>query len=146
MKDLINIAVVIVMAAGSTAAVRSIHDAVRKAALEKAAQGLTPKKQGAFAVTISVPERAMMEYLYLVPQEESFDEGVLLMEGLTSLRPKIVHELLERCTSIKVNRLFLYLAERGGHSWFKKLDIKKVELGRGKKQIVKGVRYHHCGK
>lgn len=81
-----------------------------------------------------------MEVLYLVPKEQSFDEALLLMDGLTLLRPRLVQTLLEQCRSIKVKRLFMVLAETCSHSWLKKLDLSKVDLGKGKRMIVKGGR------
>lgn len=60
---------------------------------------------------------------------------------MNNLRPKLVQDLLEICSSIKVKRLFLCLAERIGHEWFHYLDLTKIDLGRGKRSIVKGGRY-----
>jgi hypothetical protein len=51
-----------------------------------------------------------------------------------------VQELLEQCTAIKVKRLFLSIAERVGHSWVECLDLTRVELGVGKRQVYKGGR------
>jgi hypothetical protein len=65
-------------------------------------------------------------------------ECAQVMEGLTTLRPKILQPLLEKCSSIKVKRLFLYLASRAGHDWFKRLDPSKLELGSGDRTITKG--------
>ncbi|HMQ05622.1 MAG TPA: type IV toxin-antitoxin system AbiEi family antitoxin domain-containing protein, partial [Pyrinomonadaceae bacterium] len=48
-----------------------------------------------------------------------------------------VQSLLEKSTSIKVNRLFLYLAEKAGHRWFNQLKPELVNLGSGKRSIVK---------
>ena len=48
---------------------------------------------------------------------------------------KMVQELLEDCNSIKVKRLFLYLAENSDHFWFKELNVKSVNLGKGKRVI-----------
>lgn len=56
-------------------------------------------------------------------------------------RPQTVQELLEQCTSVKVKRLFLYLAEKAGHEWAKYLDLSKVDLGKGKRALVKGGEY-----
>ena len=39
---------------------------------------------------ISTPELATMEMLYLIPNEQSFDEAMKIMEGLTTLRPQLV--------------------------------------------------------
>jgi hypothetical protein len=64
------------------------------------------------------------------------------MEGLATLRPKLVQQLLEACRSVKVKRLFAALAEAGGHRWFAKLDFTRVDLGQGKRQIVPGGRLH----
>lgn len=100
--------------------------------------GLTEKKLREYAIFLSSPERAMMEYLDLVPQQQTLEQGFLLMEGLQTLRPKLVQELLEKCTSVKVKRLFMYLAEREEHAWVKKLDLSQVDFGRGKRVIGKG--------
>jgi len=60
------------------------------------------------------------------------------MEGLATLRPKLVQTLLEHCASIKAKRLFLWAAETVGHSWFAQLDLSKIELGAGNRQLYKG--------
>jgi hypothetical protein len=39
------------------------------------------------------------------------------MEGLNTLRPDLVQELLEKCSSVKVKRLFMHLAEQFQHPW-----------------------------
>jgi predicted nucleotidyltransferase len=102
------------------------------------AVGLTQQEMGTFAVRISMPERAMLEVLYFVPKEESYEEAKLLMEGLTTLRPRLVQTLLEHCASVKVKRLFMVLAESCQHAWVTKLDLSKVNFGKGKRMIVKG--------
>ena len=51
------------------------------------------------------------------------------MESLTTLRPKLLQQLLEACTSQKVKRLFLYMAEKAGHPWFKALKLDPIETG-----------------
>ncbi len=90
-----------------------------------------------FSIKISSPARAMMECLYLVPKHQEFYESYELMEGLNTLRPKLVQELLESCSSVKVKRLFLYLAEKCGHDWVEYIDLTKVDLGSGKRALVK---------
>src|SRR6266404_5876125 len=69
--------------------------------------GLTADNLGSFSVRVSTPERAMMEMLYFVPKEETYEEAKLLMEGLTTLRPSLVQTLLEHCASVKTKRLFM---------------------------------------
>jgi Transcriptional regulator, AbiEi antitoxin, Type IV TA system len=36
-----------------------------------------------------------------------------------------------------VKRLFLYIAEKTGHHCFNHLDVTKIDLGKGKRSIVK---------
>lgn len=103
--------------------------------------GLTKKSMGTFEITLSSPERAILEMLYLVPQEESFEEASLLMEGLNTLRPQLVQSLLEQCRSIKVKRFFLYLAENQNLPWVKKINTSRINLGKGKRSLVKGGRF-----
>jgi hypothetical protein len=103
--------------------------------------GLTQNDMGAYSVTVSTPERAIMEVLYSVPRNESFEEAGLLMEGLTTLRPKMIQMLLEHCRSVKVKRLFMVLGENCNHAWLQKLDLSQVDFGKGKRMIVKGGRF-----
>ncbi len=109
-------------------------------------EGLTKIKTDNLSITISSPERAIMEVLHLFPNRGSFEEGRLLFEGLTILRPGLVQTLLEKCTSVKVKRMFLYLADDCGHAWRKKLDLSRIDLGKGRRELVKGgnlnVRYN----
>jgi transcriptional regulator with AbiEi antitoxin domain of type IV toxin-antitoxin system len=99
---------------------------------------LTEKQFGAFSVKCSAPERAIIEALYFVPQKESFEEAFHLMEGLTTLRPALVQKLLESCNLVKVKRLFMVMAEKANHPWIKKLDLNKIDFGKGKRVLVKG--------
>ena len=93
-------------------------------------------------VRISSLERAIIEQLDLIGDTETFDESFKLFESLSTLRPKLIQELLESCSSIKAKRLFLLLAEHLNYGWFKKLDIRKIDLGSGPRQIVSGGQYN----
>lgn len=99
--------------------------------------GLQTLEQGAFSLSVSNPTRALMECLYLAPKEQELVECYELMEGLNNLRPKQVQQLLEACTSVKVKRLFLYMAEKAGHDWFKFMSLKNIDLGKGKRSLAK---------
>ncbi|MGN6490821.1 MAG: type IV toxin-antitoxin system AbiEi family antitoxin [Agriterribacter sp.] len=99
--------------------------------------GLTEVEVKSFSIKVSGAARAIMECLYLAPQKQELMECFELMEGLNNLLPKQVQTLLESCQSIKVKRLFLYMAEKADHSWVKHLDFKNVDLGKGKRSIVK---------
>lgn len=98
--------------------------------------GLLEKEMNGFTLKVSSAARAMMECLYLTPQHQDIIECYELMEGLNNLRPMLVQELLEQCTSIKVKRLFLYMAKKAGHSWYELLNLEKVDLGSGKRKLV----------
>ncbi|MEZ7884252.1 MAG: type IV toxin-antitoxin system AbiEi family antitoxin domain-containing protein [Bacteroidales bacterium] len=97
--------------------------------------GLIDYQETEMAIKISSSGRAMMECLSLCPNEFSLTEAYELMEGLSTLRPKQIQELLEECKSIKTKRLFLYFAERAGHSWFKYIDKTKIDLGSGNRSL-----------
>lgn len=98
---------------------------------------LAPYDFGSFQIKISSPARAMLECLDLAPDNFDLEEAWLIMESMNTLRPGQVQELLELNQSIKAKRLFLFLAEKAGHSWFKQLDIARISLGSGKRSIVK---------
>jgi hypothetical protein len=98
--------------------------------------GLADYQNAGISMKISSSGRAMMECLSLCPNEFSLTEAYELMEGLSTLRPKQVQELLESCKSIKTKRLFLYFAERAGHSWFKYIDKTKIDLGSGNRSLA----------
>jgi len=78
----------------------------------------------------------MMECLMLCPHRFSLTEASELMEGLAALRPAQVQTLLEQCKSVKVKRLFVYFAEKAAHSWFKYLNVEKINLGSGVRSLV----------
>lgn len=90
------------------------------------------------ALTVSSPERAIMECILLSPAYYDLMDVYFLMEMLTSLRASLVQQLLENCTSVKVKRMFLYMAEKARHRWFGKLDLSHISLGSGTRSFAKG--------
>lgn len=97
---------------------------------------LTLRSFGDFAVEISSPERAVLEYLDGYPEEGSFEEARELVDGLTTLRPEVLQSMLEACTSVKVKRMFLYLADKAKHPWRSELKDQRLDLGSGKRSLV----------
>ncbi len=83
----------------------------------------------------------MLECLYLAPESFDLVECYQIMEGLNNLRPKLVQQLLEACTSIKAKRLFLFMAEKSGRQWLHYLDVSKVNLGSGVRSLAKDGAY-----
>lgn len=100
--------------------------------------GLRTVEHKGFQVRVSGVARAMMECLYLAPRHQPLEEAAALMDGLNNVRPSQAQALLEVCTSIKVKRLFLYLAERSGHAWVTAIDRSNIDLGRGKRSLESG--------
>lgn len=92
-------------------------------------------------LTLSTPERAVLELLDELPNKESFEQVDALFGGLGTLMPRRMQRLLEACQSVKVKRLFLFYAERHNHAWFKQLDRKRIDLGSGKRALVPGGRF-----
>lgn len=90
---------------------------------------------------VSSPERAILECLNLPDASSSLLDIYYIMEGLTTLRPKLVQSLLESCTSQKVKRLFLYMAEKAGHPWFKALKLDNINLGTSRFMITSTGKY-----
>lgn len=103
----------------------------------KKAAGYSIYDHGRISVIISSAEMAILEFLDGVPQTRGYDEAFKIMEGLTSLRATLLQELLEKCLSVKVKRLFLHLANRLQPPWFRKLNQSRIELGSGKRLIYK---------
>jgi hypothetical protein len=89
-------------------------------------------------LVMSTPERAILELLNEVPQRETFHQADMLMDGLRNLSPRRLQTLLVECRSVKVKRLFLWFAERHHHAWLHKLDRRRIDLGHGKRMLVRG--------
>jgi hypothetical protein len=75
--------------------------------------------------------------LHLIPEQQGFDEALQIMKSLTTLRPELLQKLLENCRSIKVKRLFLYMSESENHFWFSDLNPDRINLGSGKRMVIK---------
>lgn len=90
---------------------------------------------------VSAPERAALEYVHDVPSQVGFYEASKVMKRLTGLCPEVLQMLLESCKSIRTKRLFLYLAGLHRQKWFRKLNRRRIDLGYGAREIVKGARF-----
>jgi hypothetical protein len=87
---------------------------------------------------VSTPERAILEALNELPEQESFHTLDMTFEGLANLRPRRLMELLTACKSIKVKRLFFLFADRHDHAWLPRLDRAAIDLGSGPRSLVEG--------
>ena len=100
-----------------------------------------PTRVRDWTLTVAAPERAILEVLSLVDETAaSFTHAAELFEGLPALRPALVQQLLEGCVSIKVKRVFLFLATRHETPWSRKLNMEHVTLGQGKRLVTRGGR------
>ena len=104
------------------------------------AQGLeqVAHATGAVGVVYSTPERAILELCDGTPDSALVHEVNAIMQGLATLRPQLVSTLLQHCSSIKAKRLFLALADQNHHAWMAHVDLQGVDLGHGKRVLVKG--------
>ena len=103
--------------------------------------GMTTVRHKNFDVQVASPARALMECLYLTPKYHELIECYEIMKGLPSISPLSTQVLLENCRSVKVKRLFLYLAEKADHNWFSHLEINKIQLGEGKRSFAKNGKF-----
>ena len=97
-----------------------------------------PAAQSQWPLIMSAAERAVLELLDEVPRHETFHQADMLMEGLSTLSPRRLHRLLADCRSVKVKRLFFWFAERHEHAWLGRLGRDGIDLGRGKRMLVRG--------
>ena len=84
------------------------------------------------------PERAFLELTSTVSSVEEIRRAQLMMEGAVNLRPTLLQSLLQDCRQVKAKRLFLWITREQGHPWYRHIDQAKIDLGSGKRQIVKG--------
>lgn len=89
-------------------------------------------------LVMSSSERAVLELLDEVPERETFHQADMLFEGLRSLSPRKLQPLLLACRSVKVKRIFLWFSERHRPPWLDALDRSGIDLGKGKRMLVKG--------
>ena len=94
--------------------------------------------QWKWPLVMSAPERAILELLDELPRDESFHNADMIMEGLVGLSPRRLQPLLEQCRSVKVKRLFFFFADRHKHRWLARIDRGRIDLGSGKRMLVKG--------
>ena len=97
--------------------------------------GLMKYNQSKFHFILSSRERAIMEMIHHLDLKDSFETLERYFEGLLNLRGSLVQKLLEDCSSIKVKRVFLYMADKLELSLMKHLNARRIQLGRGKRVI-----------
>jgi len=91
-----------------------------------------------WSIPFSTPELALLELLADVRETADFSIADTFFEGAVNLRPNLLGELLTRCKQVKAKRLFLWFSDRHDHAWRKELETEGIDLGRGKRMLVKG--------
>lgn len=104
--------------------------------------GLTTLEWGQWGweYTLSQPERAYLEMLDELPNRESFHQADMIMQGAATFSPRRLQQLLGECASVKVKRLFFFFANRHRHVWLDHIDKRAIDLGTGKRMLVRGGR------
>jgi len=97
--------------------------------------------QWKWPLVISTPERAYLEMLEELPKNETFHMADVIMEGLVNISPRRMQALLEQTKSIKVKRLFFFFADRHQHQWLTRIAREHIDLGSGKRMLVKGGKF-----
>ncbi|MBU3665646.1 MAG: hypothetical protein FGM15_07195 [Chthoniobacterales bacterium] len=95
--------------------------------------GLKPLPETADGALVSVPERALLEMLSDVGQQQGVEEARHIMELLVSIRGDVLGVLLKCCVRVKVVRLCVTWSEDLGLPWA--ATARKAaarNLGRGK--------------
>lgn len=87
---------------------------------------------------MSTVELAFFELLGQVKEEADFFVVDKYFESATILRPELLNTLLHTCTHIQTKRLFLWFADRHAHQWNQYINHNDIDLGSGKRVIVKG--------
>ena len=100
-----------------------------------------PWGQWDWPLTLSTPERALLELLDELPGRESFHQVDKLIEGLPNLSPRRLQKLLAECHNVKVKRLFFFFADRHQHAWAKRIKKDDIDLGKGRRSLVKGGKF-----
>jgi hypothetical protein len=110
-------------------------------------EGVSEEKQASASqrlndLTVSTPERAILELLNELPNDESFHNADMAYEGLANLRPRLLEALLTDCRSVKTKRLFFVFADKHKHAWRQYLNPDEFDLGKGPRALVEGGRMH----
>jgi hypothetical protein len=99
---------------------------------------LTTHFENGFELKISSRELAILELIEILDLSSSLETAENYTQSLLTLRSEVLQEVLENCNSIKAKRVFLYLAEKINLPSLKDLKMEKINIGKGKRVIVKG--------
>lgn len=110
----------------------------RQLSLFSSEGSFTDLTNNGLTIKLSSREQAILELIDALDLSETFETAENYLSSLMTMRPLELQKLLERCTSFKVKRVFLYLAERLELPFFSKLKLGSIDIGSGKRVVVKG--------
>jgi hypothetical protein len=99
---------------------------------------LTTHNEDGFELKISTRELAVLELIESLDLSGSLETAENYTQSLLTLRTEVLQKVLEVCNSIKAKRVFLYIAEKLNFPWIKNVKLENINLGSGKRVIVKG--------
>jgi hypothetical protein len=108
-----------------------------------AGSGLEPLPEQTNGVPVSVPERALLEMLCEVGIHQGVEEARNIMEGVRSLRPEVLSQLLRHCQRVKAARLCVHWAEELQLPWAeaaRRAAAKHMTGGRWSARLKSGTR------
>ena len=88
-------------------------------------------------VPVSEPERAALEMLSEVPARQGVEEASHLMEGLVTLRPAPLQDLLARCRNRKTVLLFLRFARAASLPVLDRLALDQLPAGSRSRYVLR---------
>ena len=90
--------------------------------------GIDKIKTRGYQLKIPSLERSLLEMVYDIDNRTTIDSVFVYFLDLPEINPKLFQQLLERCTSEKVKRFGLFLAEETFYDYFKEMDTTNIRL------------------
>jgi hypothetical protein len=94
-----------------------------------------------FSIQVCSPERAILEVMDEISSEHAFEDASNIMSGLLDLKSDVVLNLLKKCRSNKVKRIFMFLANYHDLPVFSKIKKHKINTGKGVIQVISKGKY-----
>ncbi len=91
------------------------------------------------APRVSAPERALLEVFSEVGVRQPLTEARELAESAYNLRPNVLDDLLQRCSSVKTVRLCLQFGRELSLPWATKLDPARLPTGSTRAWVSRSV-------
>ncbi|OFZ63512.1 MAG: hypothetical protein A2577_06500 [Bdellovibrionales bacterium RIFOXYD1_FULL_36_51] len=109
----------------------------KKSSLLSKEDFLITHNESGFNFKVACRELAILELIETLDLSWSLETAENYTESLMTLRDEVLQKVLEDCKSIQAKRVFLYLAEKTNLPSFHKLKLDKINLGTGKRVVVK---------